>query len=87
MLQLLKKGLLETVTWYEKGKKCTANFANRLMLNGQYQDILVNHFECIEIDEKSGQQIFYNSNYINERYLSLYYHQKANSYAHFNIKL
>ena len=59
--QLLKKGLLETVTWHEKGKKCTAKFANRLMLNGQYQDILVNYFEYIEIDEKSGEQTFYST--------------------------
>ena len=59
--QLLKLGQLKTVTWHEKDKKCTANFANRLILNGQYQDIFVNHFEYIEIDEKSGEQTFYST--------------------------
>ena len=59
--QLLKLGQLKTLTWHEKGKKCTANFANRLILNGQYQDIFVNHFEYIEIDEKSGEQTFYST--------------------------
>ena len=59
--QLSKAQAIQTTTWQLNGKNCTVNFANGLILNGQYQETLVNHFEYIETDSKSGEQTFYST--------------------------
>jgi len=56
---LRQNNQLESLTWKKDGKKCTINFANNLILNGQHQEILTNYFEYIEIDVKTGKQTFY----------------------------
>lgn len=58
---LRKNNGLQSLTWETKGKKCVANFANGLILNGQHQEILTNYFEFIETDIKSGEQTFYST--------------------------
>ena len=59
--RLRQKDELQSRSWEEKGKKCTANFVNGLILNGQHRQILTNFFEYTEIDEKTGKQLFYSS--------------------------
>jgi len=59
--QLHESGQLQSLTWQSKGKNCTANFANGLVLNGQNQDILTNYFEYTEVDIKSGETTFYST--------------------------
>lgn len=56
---LRKQNELQSLEWQTKDKNCVANFANRLILNGQHQEILTNYFEYIETDIKTGEQTFY----------------------------
>jgi len=58
---LRKKNQLQQLSWIDKktGNICTINFANKLILNGQHQDILVNFLEYKEINPKTGQSLFY----------------------------
>ncbi len=58
---LRKNKQLQNLTWQTEDKKCTANFANELILNGQHQEILVNYFEYFETDKKTGEQTFYST--------------------------
>lgn len=58
---LRKKGELQNFSWETKKTNCTAHFANELILNGQYQDILTNYFEVIETNKKTGEQVFYST--------------------------
>ncbi len=58
---LRKKNQLKSITWKNDGKKCTVNFANSLILNGQHQEILTNYFEFTEIDIKTEKQLFYST--------------------------
>jgi len=58
---LRKKEELQKVNWQTKDKICTAYFANQLILNGQHQEILTNYFEYVEIDKKTGEQVFYST--------------------------
>jgi hypothetical protein len=52
---------LQTYTWKSKGKICTVNFTNGLILNGQHQEIITNYFEFIEIDAKTKETTFYST--------------------------
>jgi len=58
---LRKTGQLKTLTWQTEDKKCTVNYANGLILNGQHQEILTNYFEYIETDQESAEQTFYST--------------------------
>jgi hypothetical protein len=58
---LRKDNQLESLTWKSEGKRCTINFANGLILNGQHQEILTNYFEYTETEIKSGKQLFYST--------------------------
>jgi|TARA_B110000967_G_C18824927_1_gene530810 hypothetical protein len=59
--QLRKKNQLQSLTWQTADKNCTANFTNKLILNGQHQEILTNYFEYIETDKKTGKSTFYST--------------------------
>jgi len=52
---------LESFSWETKKSSFTAHFANGLILNGQHQDILTNYFEVVEIDKKTGKQVFFST--------------------------
>ena len=58
---LREKGKLKSFSWETKKSSFTAYFANGLILNGQHQDILTNYFEVVEIDKKTGQQVFFST--------------------------
>jgi transposase len=58
---LREKGALETFSWQTKDHNCTVNYVNGLILNGQHQEILINYFEFIETDQKSGETTFYST--------------------------
>ena len=58
---LRKNNELQSLSWKSEGKKCTINFTNGLILNGQHQEILTNYFEYTEIEIKSGKQLFYST--------------------------
>ena len=59
--RLKAEGKLESISWKDKesGNSCTINFGNKLILNGQHQDILVNFFEYREVDAETGECVFY----------------------------
>jgi len=59
--QLRLKGQLQRLEWLENGKRCVAQFANDLILNGQHQDILTNYFEYAEFDLKTDERVFYST--------------------------
>lgn len=59
--RLRESGQLEHLSWGAKGKKCTVNFANGLILNGQHQGILTNFLEYTEVGRDTGEQVFYSS--------------------------
>ena len=44
-------GTLDNHTWTKDGKICILQWANNLVLNGQYQDIRVNYLHYQEIKE------------------------------------
>ena len=58
---LREKGELQSFTWTKSNKLYKASFANGLALNGLYQDILVNYFDVVETDLKTGEQTFYST--------------------------
>ena len=58
--RLEQEGALQEVTWYEGNARCTARFANGLMLNGQNRDILTNYLHYREVDKKTGELIYQN---------------------------
>ena len=49
------------VAWESEGRTCTVNFANGLILNGQYRETLTNFFEYTEVDQQTGEQLLYSS--------------------------
>jgi len=50
---------LECKTWYpNKHLKCTAKWANNLILNGANQDITVNYVQYEEIDTRTGKVVY-----------------------------
>ncbi|CAN0463699.1 unnamed protein product [Discosporangium mesarthrocarpum] len=59
--RLRKSGGLESRSWKSKGRECTLNFTNGLILNGQHQEVLTNFFEYMEVDRQTGEQLFYGS--------------------------
>lgn len=58
---LKQKQELATFKWYTQNTYCIAKFHNSLIINGQHQDINVNYFEVVEIDKKTGKQVFYST--------------------------
>ncbi|MEM1122976.1 MAG: transposase [Bacteroidota bacterium] len=56
---LAEKGQLKTKTWYKnKYTKCTAKWANRLILNGANQDLKVDYVEYEQVDIRTGKVIY-----------------------------
>lgn len=50
-----KKGELQEISWETKGKVHAIRFKNKLILNGQNQDIEVNYLEYMEVDADSAE--------------------------------
>ena len=59
--RLRQNGGLESLSWESDGKKCRANFVNGLILNGQHQEISTNFLEYMEVEQQTGEQLFYGS--------------------------
>ena len=59
--RLRKNDGLQQLSWESEGRTCTVNFANGLILNGQYRETLTNFFEYTEVDQQTGEQLFYSS--------------------------
>ena len=57
--RLRAQGQMQKQTWEEKGRICTVEYAEGLLLSGSHPDIKVNYFSLSEVDKKSGQQRFY----------------------------
>ena len=53
-------GTLSSHTWTKDGKMCILQWANDLVLNGQYQDIRVNYLHYQEIKEDTSEIIYRN---------------------------
>ena len=62
---LLKENKLKKITWrvgrIGKTQRYDVKYANRLILNGSHQNILVNYFDVKVTDEKTGEQIYYST--------------------------
>jgi hypothetical protein len=58
--RLAEQGKLDGLTWYEGNLRCTARWANGLVLNGQNQGILVNYLQYQEVDKKTGELLYRN---------------------------
>jgi len=57
--QLEQKKQLQSKTWYkDKHLKCTAKWANGLILNGANQDIKVNYVQYEEVDTRTNKIIY-----------------------------
>lgn len=59
--RLREQGALEQVTWEENGVQHTINYANGLVLNGVYRNLLVNYFDYKQVDLQTGKTIYYHS--------------------------
>lgn len=58
---LRAEGALQTKRWTDsKGNTCIARWTEKLILNGEHQDIQTNYFEYEEIDRK-GNTIYFNA--------------------------
>jgi len=57
--RLRAQGQMQKQTWEEKGRICTVEYTEGLLLSGSHPDIKVNYFSLSEVDKKSGQQRFY----------------------------
>ncbi len=53
-------GTLSSHTWTKDGKMCILQWANDLVLNGQYQHIRVNYLHYQEIKEDTGEIVYRN---------------------------
>lgn len=58
---LRQKGQLEHCSWETPKTVSNGYFTNGLILNGQHQDVLVNYFEVVETDKKTGEQRFFST--------------------------
>ncbi len=68
--RLNEQNELESKTWYKnKHIKCSAKWANGLVLNGANPDINVNYLQYEEVDTRTGK-IKYAGNWINSLNLS-----------------
>ena len=59
--RLRESGLLQSRTWQKDNKTCTASYTNGLILNGTHLDIQTNYFEYKEVDNETGEQVFYST--------------------------
>lgn len=59
--RLRKTNGLEEFQWDTDSTICHAYFTNGLILNGQYQDVLTNYFECTEVQKQTGEQVFFST--------------------------
>lgn len=58
---LRQKGDLCAFSWENAQATCTATFFNKLVLNGENQDILTNYLEYKEVEKETGKQLFYST--------------------------
>lgn len=57
--RLGQQGQLESMTWIKNDRfRCTAKWANKLILNGANQDIEVNFLQYEEVDLRSGKTVY-----------------------------
>jgi hypothetical protein len=63
--ELRKKNQLQQITWtvgkQNKTELYEVNYANGLILNGKYQNILVNYFEVRVTNKKTGERLYYST--------------------------
>jgi hypothetical protein len=59
--RLEQEGSLQELTWTIGNARCTARFADGLILNGQNKDILTNYLFYQETDMKNGKTIYQNA--------------------------
>ncbi|GEM_PF-2078825 len=52
---------MKEISWETKGRLCSIQFANELILNGQNQDLLVNYLEYMEVDPDTAEIIYFNA--------------------------
>ena len=59
--KLRQAGKLQSISWQKENRTCTAYFTNGLVLNGSHLDLKTNYFEYTEVDNETGEQVFYST--------------------------